>query len=115
MAIITAGVTWFFVCQQRVIKASYILCSDASAYPNGIPEVYMQWRLQRRLPVRSGFLSVSLGPRPGELMSVAATGASTGLVMMMDGILRSPSNDRYEIECLVNNGVVVIVMINYLP
>lgn len=65
--------------------------SDSSAHPNGIPEVYLQWRLQRRMPVDGAFLTVALGPRPGEMMSVAAT---TGLVMM-DGVLRSPSNDRY--------------------
>ena len=42
------------------------------AYPNGIPEVYLQWRLLRKLPVFDGFISMSLGPRPGELMSEAA-------------------------------------------
>ncbi len=62
--------------------------SDASAYPNGIPEVYMQWRLQRRQPVREAFLSLSLGPRPGELMSAAAVSA------LMGGNLASPSHDR---------------------
>ncbi len=65
--------------------------SDARAYPNGIPEVYLQWRLQRKLLVREGFLSVSLGPRPGELMSVQIAAG---------GGLLSPAHDsRYAAYC----------------
>ena len=44
--------------------------SGESSYPDGVPEVYVQWRLQRRLPVAGAFLSLRLGPRPAELMPI---------------------------------------------
>jgi hypothetical protein len=30
--------------------------------------VYVQWRLQRHVPVQGAYLSVKLGPRPAETM-----------------------------------------------
>ena len=60
--------------------------SDTTAYPNNIPEVYLQWRLQRKILVREGFLSISLGPRPSELMSVQ---------IAPGGGLSSPAHDRF--------------------
>jgi hypothetical protein len=42
--------------------------SGENSYPDGVPEVYVQWRLQRHVPVQGAYLSVKLGPRPAETM-----------------------------------------------
>lgn len=44
--------------------------SGESSYPNGVPEVYVQWRLQRRYRIEGAYLSVKLGPRPAEMMPI---------------------------------------------
>ena len=45
-------------------------CSGESSYPNGVPEVYVQWRLQRRFRIDGAYLSIKLGPRPAETMPI---------------------------------------------
>jgi WD40 repeat protein len=52
--------------------------SGESAYPNGVPEAFVQWRLQRRQPVPGAFLSVNLGPRPAEMMPALPEKVSSG-------------------------------------
>jgi len=46
------------------------LLSGESSYPNGVPEVYVQWRLQRRYRIEGAYLSIKLGPRPAETMPI---------------------------------------------
>lgn len=48
----------------------YGLPSGESSYPDGVPEVYAQWRLQRRIQLQGAYLSVRLGPRPAEAMPI---------------------------------------------
>jgi hypothetical protein len=45
-----------------------------SSYPDGVPEVYVQWRLQTRLPMEGSRLAVRLGPRPAEIMPIVLNG-----------------------------------------
>lgn len=45
-----------------------------SSYPDGVPEVYVQWRLQTRLPMEGSRLMVRLGPRPAEIMPIVLNG-----------------------------------------
>lgn len=45
-----------------------------SSYPDGVPEVYVQWRLQTRLPMEGSRLVVRLGPRPAEIMPIVLNG-----------------------------------------
>ena len=40
---------------------------ERSAYPDGVPAVYLQWRLQRKCPIKFGILNVSLGPRRSDI------------------------------------------------
>jgi len=44
------------------------------SYPDGVPEVYVQWRLQTRLPMEGSHLTVRLGPRPAEIMPIVLSG-----------------------------------------
>lgn len=46
------------------------VCSGESSYPDGVPEVYVQWRLQSRQPIEGAYLSARLGPRPAETMPI---------------------------------------------
>jgi len=59
---------------QRKIKGWPTLASytdnGESSYPNGVPEVYVQWRLQRRYRIEGAYLSIKLGPRPAETMPI---------------------------------------------
>ncbi|KAJ1420494.1 WD40-repeat-containing domain protein [Ochromonadaceae sp. CCMP2298] len=55
------------------------MLSGESSYPNSVPEVYVQWRLQRRQQVPGAYLSVKLGPRPAEMMPVLLAGLGSEL------------------------------------
>lgn len=61
---------------------------EDTAYPDSVPEVYIQWRKQRRIELNNACLSVSLGPRRMEHISIG--------VAVPDGVLASSS--RYEIN-----------------
>lgn len=52
-----------------------------SYYPNGIPEVYVQWRLQMKNPIEGAYLSIEIGPRPAELMPYILSGQSGEIVL----------------------------------
>ena len=45
-----------------------------SAYPDNVPSVYLQWRMQRRHPIKFGILDVTLGPRRSELATPQVAG-----------------------------------------
>lgn len=51
--------------------------------------MYVQWRLQRLLPLAGAYLSVKLGPRPAETMPILLNSAG------LDGV-SSPMGDRYQ-------------------
>lgn len=64
-----------------------IIFSGESSYPNGVPEVYVQWRLQRRFRIDGAYLSIKLGPRPAETMPIILNSTS-------HDSLSSPLGDR---------------------
>ena len=48
---------WFFI----------FIRGEQIAYPDKVPGVYLQWRLQRRYPIKFGILDVILGPRRSDI------------------------------------------------
>jgi hypothetical protein len=61
--------------------------SEISAYPDNVPGAYLQWRMLRRQPIKSGVLNVVLGPRGSDLAISQAYPVGNAL----STILRGPS------------------------
>jgi WD40 repeat protein len=49
--------------QRRIMNWPSYSSSYNSAYPNGIPEVYIQWRRQKKIILNDAALKFSIGPR----------------------------------------------------
>lgn len=53
---------------------------DEVTYPNGIPSIYLQWKLYRKMQVRGAFLKVAIGPRfaPSSNLAEPEEGSDAG-------------------------------------
>ena len=69
--------------------------SEVSCYPDGIPPVYLQWRLQKRSPINYGALNITLGPRStlyvtpyayavGSSAAIAAAASAAATALKLD-------------------------------
>jgi WD40 repeat protein len=56
---------------------------EDTSYPDSVPEVYIQWRKQRRVELNNACLSVSIGPRRMEQIAIS--------VAVPDGVMASPA------------------------